>query len=653
MITSTDMPTVLSPVHEAVLQAWECAFSGTSITYLSGPITTGKRFVELVQGGEMTPSVRHELIKENCKKLKAKALQLRIDRGHTVLEPASLTVRDWSQKDYLALWERLIEKHVNVVLFMPGWEYSVGCATEFVKAISVGIRTETVAGVPLTLRSGLRLMSAAVERIGNTDSKQEALADTSTGIQRNIDIGLKILEADSATEFDGSYLRKDESLNLLAEKMNVAQFVSFAPLDGKPVEQFSRILNEVPNQRGRTVQESIDLLLRKSVDRSINVRSYEPSSPQSREFIYGIRSAREAVLAVERLSEEGLHTIVNETIDVHDGGVSGVLMGNIIEFSPDDTPRCVEKPGTALLPREFGVEVLSTVYGLKVELDTPIDSRLEFSLHPKPCGWRNSNILAWEYSSQKPIDSKPSVSWPNNFSKLIGDKAYGLLIAHILDLPVPYTTVIGRRVAPFSFGRETGLTTNWIRTSPSEQQPGKYTTQQGWTDPFELLSSEDPQGSAISSVLCQRGVLQMHSGALIVGSNGQSIIEGKVGEGESFMLGTSAPQTLPENVLRDVKALYERAKNSLGPVRFEWVHDGERAWIVQLHVGATRSSEELITDCSAKYWQDFDVSKGLEKLRIAVNELPPETGIILSQRVGLTSHFADVLRRANVAAKMN
>jgi hypothetical protein len=652
MTNKLETPRALSPVHEAVLQAWECAFLGTSITYLSGPITTGKRFFELVQSGEMTPSVRKRLIKENCDDLKAKALQLRVGRGQTVLEPASLTISDWAQNDYLVLWERLIEKHVNVVLFMPGWEFSVGCVTEFVKAITVGIRTETVTGVPLSLGSGLRLMSAAVKQIENAGALQDgALSEISAGIQRNIAIVSKLLEPELV--LGETYLRKDEALDMLADKMNVAQFISFAPLKDKPVEQYSRISDELPNQQGRTILESVELLLRKSFDRSVNVRSYEPSSPQSREFIYGIKNAPEAVLAIERLSNEGLHTIINETIDVHDGGVSGVLMGDILEFSPDDTPRCVEKPGTASLPRYLGAELLSIVYGLKVDLDTPIDSRLEFSLHPQPCGWRNSRILAWEFSSQQSINSKSCISWPNNFSKLIGDKAYGLLVAHILDLPVPFTTVIGRRIAPFSFGRETGLTTNWIRTSPSVQEPGKYTTQQGWIDPFELLSAEDPQGTAISSVLCQRGVLQMYSGALIVGIDSQIIIEGKAGEGETFMLGTSTPEELPESVLRDVKALFARAKNSLGPIRFEWVHDGERAWIVQLHVGATRSSADFITDFAAKHWQDFDVSKGLENLRIVVSKLPPDTGIILSQRVGLTSHFADVLRRANVAAKMN
>lgn len=652
MIDADVRPLVLSPVHEAILQAWECAFLGTSITYLSGPITTGKRFVELVLNGPVPPSVRKQLIQENCDDLKAKALEMRKTRGQTVLEPASLTIREWSQADYLALWERLIERHVSLVLFMPGWEYSVGCATEFVKAITAGIRTATVTGVPLNMRSGMRLMESAVEHIEKSVPKPDSpLAAIASGIRRNIDLVSKLLEPEPKR--NDEYLRKDESLDMLADEMNVAQFVSFAPVKGVPVEQYSRILNEPPNQVGRSLQESIELLLEKSSDQSINIRSYEPSSPQSREFIYGIQDVGEAVLAIERLSGEGLYTIVNETIDVHDGGVSGVLMGNRIEFSPDDTPRCVEKPGTASFPRDFGAELLSVIYGLPIELDTPIDSRLEFSLHPKPRGWRNSHILAWEYANQKPIDTRVPISWPNNFSKLIGDKAFGLLVAHLLGLPVPLTTVIGRRIAPFSFGRETGMATNWIRTSPKEQEPGKYTTQQGWVDPYILLSSEDPHGEAISSVLSQRGVLQRHSGALIVGGDNQIIIEGKAGEGETFMLGTSTPEPLPQNVLADVENLYVQAKNSLGPIRFEWVHDGKRAWIVQLHVGATSSMENLITDIPANHWQEFDVKVGLEELRTVVSKLPPNTGIILSQRVGITSHFADVLRRANVAAKMN
>ena len=140
---------------------------------------------------------------------------------------------------------------------------------------------------------------------------------------------------------------KDAILDSLAERGNVAQFVAFRPSNGNPRQSNSRIAGHEPNQLFLDPFEAIETLLAASADQSVNVRSYLPSDPRSREFVYGLVSAREAFDTVRRLTGEGLHTIVNETVDVSDGGVSGVLQGQTLEFSPDDTPRCVEKPGTA------------------------------------------------------------------------------------------------------------------------------------------------------------------------------------------------------------------------------------------------------------------------------------------------------------------
>lgn len=356
--------------------------------------------------------------------------------------------------------------------------------------------------------------------------------------------------------------------------------------------------------------------------------------------------------ALTRLSAAGLHTIVNETIDIHDGGVSGVLMGNVLEFAPDDTPRCVEKPGTASLPRGWGRELLSTVYRFPVELGVPFASRLEFSLHPSPRGWKQTNILVWEFSEEEPIEAKPQLQCPNNFSRLIGDKVFGLLVAHHLGLPVPHTTVINRRIAPFNFGLPTGWGETWIRTAPIEQVPGKFTTRRGWVDPYTLLASEDRSGKQIASVLAQQGVRPIYSGALIVEPNQKSIIEGKAGEGETLMLGESAPQYLPAKVRHGVKHIFEHAKAALGPVRMEWVFDGERVWVVQLHRGATETTETQITKHEATRWVPFDVAQGLEALRSLIADLDDGTGVEIRGRVGLTSHIADVVRKANVPARM-
>ena len=104
-------------------------------------------------------------------------------------------------------------------------------------------------------------------------------------------------------------------------------------------------------------------------------------------------------------------------------------------------------------------------------------------------------------------------------------------------------------------------------------------------------------------------------------------------------------------MLADVAAIHALA-SELGPVRFEWVHDGERAWVVQLHRGATASEPGILVQGNASQWVDFDVSNGLPALRKVLATLRPGSGLMLAGEVGLTSHIADVIRKAQVPARM-
>lgn len=162
---------------------------------------------------------------------------------------------------------------------------------------------------------------------------------------------------------------KDEVLDSLARLGNVAQFVAFRP-DGSdlPRQSFARIAGHEPNELFLDPREAIDALLASSGEGKVNVRSYLPDEPRSREFVYGLATPHAAIGALHRLTAEGMHTIVDKTIDVSDGGVSGVVQGETIEFAPDDTPRCVEKPGVASLSFNHGIEILRTVYGFPPNL---------------------------------------------------------------------------------------------------------------------------------------------------------------------------------------------------------------------------------------------------------------------------------------------
>jgi hypothetical protein len=448
--------------------------------------------------------------------------------------------------------------------------------------------------------------------------------------------------------------RKDQSLDELARVGNVAQFVSFAPsAKGLLEQQFSRVAGFAPNHVFSTNREAIASLLSASPEGTINLRSFTPDSPRSRDFRYGIADIDEAHAIADRLSFGGLFVIANETVDVADGGVSGVVQGGVIEFAPDDTPRCVEKEGTASLPIGWGLSILRRVYGFEPDIIDAGKGRLEFSIHPKPRGWKQSHTLMWEYETSDTLPARANLVWPNRFSRHIGDKVFGLLVADVMGLPVPKTTVLARRVAPFSFGQPTDSLEVWTRTCPIEQEPGRFPTVKGWIDPFKLLSVEDPDNRSIASVLSQSGVPARFSGAAITDRDGKPVIEGTRGEGDRFMLGQRSPEGLPLGVVADVEKIYADAVSAIGAVRFEWVHDGKRVWILQLHRGGTNSAAATLVPGEAAEWAVFKASRGLNELRHFLAGLPADVGVRIEGEIGLTSHFADLLRKTKRPARIS
>src|SRR5262249_31705721 len=157
--------------------------------------------------------------------------------------------------------------------------------------------------------------------------------------------------------------------------------------------------------------------------------------------------------------------------------------------------------------------------------------------------------------------------WPNRFSQLVGDKTFGLLVAHLIGLPVPRTTVISRRLAPFAFGTPTGTHEPWIRTAPTVQVPGKFTTRRGWTDPVALVAREDPEGTDLAAIIFQEGVNAHYSGAVIAAETrygSELTIEGTAGFGDEFMVGLKGRTLLPESVTDSVELLFRRAFDALG-----------------------------------------------------------------------------------------
>lgn len=447
---------------------------------------------------------------------------------------------------------------------------------------------------------------------------------------------------------------KDEILHALSANHNVAQFVSFGP-GTSPMPRYSALKGlRIHPEDGLSLDALTAAVMDESADSSVNIRCFRADTPNGNPFHYGITDPNVAADLVRARASEGFYTIVNETIDVLDGGISGVAEGGIVEFAPGDTPRGVEGGDSARMPITLAASLLEIVYGFEVELPDTAE-RVEFSIHPLRVGVRHSHQIVWEATPSSSGPLAADVTWPNKFSRLLGDKVFGLLVAAGVGASVPRTRVFSRSVAPFEFGSPTRTGETWIRTAPVDRTPGKYSTQRGWRDPFVLLHEEDPTGKHIASVLAQDGVDARYSGAAMAREGSvHPIVEGVAGYGDEFMLGQLGPECIPATIVCDVEDAFRSLTEALGTVSCEWVHDGASVWIVQVHRAHEAASEGVVVSGEPKSgWLVFEEGQTLEDLKRLVDEAHVlQKGILLKARVGLTSHVGDVLRRAKIPARM-
>lgn len=438
---------------------------------------------------------------------------------------------------------------------------------------------------------------------------------------------------------------------------NIAQYISVAP-NGKI--KHVQINNYTRKEVG--LRELIVNLLKSSRSGAVNIRSFSSAIMKGNKLIYNksICDLEDIIDQVNVNCSEGKYSIINENIDINDGGVSGVILGNIIEFAPKDTPKCVDKEGVCLLEKKLGFHVLKTVYGFNPEVNFGDEYRVEFSIHPNREGVKQTHTIVWEYELFDKTEHIVKISWPNKFSKFIGDKTFGLIIADYLGLNVPFTTVIAREVAPFNFGKKTGIFEKWIRTCPIVKEAGKYYSASQWTDPFILMQSEELKGENpinIAALLSQDAVNAKYSGAAIISKSRENdIIEGVRGTGDRFMLGQEFKQNLPVNVKNELDGEISMIRSNydlLGDVSIEWVYDGDKIWVVQLNQLKNRGYGNVIVDGNPSYYEQFDVKQGLERLSEKIKSIQNKNiGIELIGNVGITSHFGDLLRHANIPSKI-
>lgn len=142
-------------LRQMLIGLWS-AFDGGNrgYVYASVPITSGRRELRLLRRLRCSREelrTRHkqarygQIIRPN--EADAKAFSARLQEAllkhpnapWQVLNPAGVTVLDWTQSDYMELWLEVVELFAVAIAVTPGWAYSGGSRQELALALHLGL----------------------------------------------------------------------------------------------------------------------------------------------------------------------------------------------------------------------------------------------------------------------------------------------------------------------------------------------------------------------------------------------------------------------------------------------------------------------------------------------------------------------------------
>jgi hypothetical protein len=458
-------------------------------------------------------------------------------------------------------------------------------------------------------------------------------------------------------------LPRDVRVSEIGKTYSVAQYVSL-DADLSPRTSVLNTSSALP----RDPKAHLSALFDSAPSHRVNVRIFSPGTSTGALFFSAVETVEGVIeLITNHIVEQG-YAIVSEMIDLDDGGVAGVLYGDIVEFKQGETPKFVDRQRSDSFPqlrRDAAERMLQAIYGSDVDLSKISDSmRVEFSTHPQECGTPPARFLVWDCYEVAPQHSKPRLVWPNSFSEWLGDKCFGLLAAWCMDFRVPKTLAVlnplmwdpvsgrGRsRWTPaggVAFGEETGGHRVWTRTCPAHRMPGRYPTFSTRHDPFALMLRADPEGKHLRSVLDQQDVAAEYSGAGQV-TEGALIIEGVSGTGTDLMMGTQSPEQLPTIVGSSIHELSQKLYACFGACRFEWAWKERCAWLLQVNLLTSQIGDTATISQIRSNYIEFDPDTGLDELdRVIRSAKLEDRDVLIIKRVGITSHVCELLNGAGV-----
>jgi len=161
-----------------LLAVYRSALDDSSALYCSAPITSGRRFIRWVRersndirdiehaAVEHADEHRAQVVEPNLEHASAVIRRLRQLSPIPVIDPTVVPhVPVWTQEDWLRFWERVIARFVIGVVFVNDWQFSYGCAHEFMYAHARGIAMFAEDGSAINFANGRGLVENAIAEI--------------------------------------------------------------------------------------------------------------------------------------------------------------------------------------------------------------------------------------------------------------------------------------------------------------------------------------------------------------------------------------------------------------------------------------------------------------------------------------------------------
>ena len=166
-----------------------CGITDRDVTYVSVPITTGRSYLswrrQNPQLEESHPEYQgahqENVVRVNLDNARDVIARVRRQVTGPVIDPTLFVGIDgWDQSDYHQFWTAIIEQFVQTVVFADGWQYSAGCAVEFLAARENGIDTRDEGLSILTPSRGFTLLTSAVQEFAAAGLDAKTLSDVAT-----------------------------------------------------------------------------------------------------------------------------------------------------------------------------------------------------------------------------------------------------------------------------------------------------------------------------------------------------------------------------------------------------------------------------------------------------------------------------------------